>query len=193
MDELTTTNQSGSQAPQTGQPNQTQDVSQPQGDKHSAVNLHDLPEFRNVQSSYERQMANLRQVVAAQQQQLNAQKLEGMDDFEKEQFKNQQLQQQLDFLQRQQDIAALSAQYGVPPQQLEAARTYAEAERIAMTHKMQEMEKRLQGLTPNESQKGYIPTGQASATSFDRDLEKAKASGDPARVFSLYRKRRQGG
>jgi translation initiation factor IF-2 len=106
------------------------------------VNLHNLPEFRSVQSSYEKQIAELRR-------QANEAKMAGMDDFERVQFENQQLREQLASLDaerhalaeeqaRIQQLREIAQESGAPVSILEQAASPAEAWRMALQYTKQQ-------------------------------------------------------
>lgn len=109
------------------------------------INLHALPEFRSVQSSYERQIAELRK-------QANEAKMNGMDDFEKIQFENQQLREQLATIDaerqalqeeqaRAQQLREIAQESGAPISILESAASPAEAWRMALQYTKQQQAK----------------------------------------------------
>lgn len=113
--------QTNSPAPQPQAPVAPVSAPAPQADKQAPakpVNLHEIPEFRQVQSQYEKQLAAERKA----RQELE---MRGMDDFEKLQYTNQQLQEQLQsyqqivqeaqvMQQRQQALSDIAAQTGAP-------------------------------------------------------------------------------
>jgi len=134
------TSDSGSQVATTGAPQPIAPVSP--SDRPAPINLHALPEFRQVQSGYEKQLAELRR-------QANDAKMSGMDDFEKVQYENQQLREQLAQVDaerqqlaeeqaRVQQLREISQESGAPISILEQATSPMEAYRLALQYTRQQ-------------------------------------------------------
>ena len=126
MAELTTA--PASQDATSGAPQPSTQPASPKGDKPS-INLHELPEFRQAQAAYERQIAAIKQELATL-------KTAGMDDFEKLQYEKQQLQEQLQAIQSEQArrtaLEAIAREAGVPVSAIETANDPDEAWRLAV-------------------------------------------------------------
>lgn len=99
------------------------------------VNLHELPQFRQVQANYERQLAEERKKRQEAE-------MRGLDDFEKVQYENQNLREQLEAIEAQRQEMALQAEKftvltdiavatGVPLDALMQANNEGDAWRIA--------------------------------------------------------------
>ena len=146
MPEQPLTSADGSQQPvTTATPQQpvTQQVSPVDKPAQSMpVNLHALPEFRSVQSAYEKQIAELRK-------QANEAKMAGLDDFERVQYENGLLKEQLSVLEaerqalaeeqaRAQQLREIAQESGTPLSILEQATSPVEAYRLALQYTRQQ-------------------------------------------------------
>jgi len=128
------------------------------------VNLHELPEFRQVQSQYERQLAEERR----KRQELE---MRGMDDFEKLQYTNQQLTEQLgqyqqlvqeaqQAQQRQQALLDISTVTGAPVNVLNDATDPDDAWRRAVQYMRTAQQPQAQQAQQAPAQAGGNPWAQ---------------------------------
>ena len=120
------------------------------------VNLFESAEFRQYQAQQERQKAELQKRVQEMETQMEQYATANMDDFQRAQWEKEKYkrvadereqalrQMQQDFqlaqlnAQRQQDLLALSQEYGVPADKLANARTYDEARYLAQVEQLQQ-------------------------------------------------------
>ncbi|MFN8468600.1 MAG: hypothetical protein U0X20_23780 [Caldilineaceae bacterium] len=104
-----------------------QAAASPTGDK--PINVHELPEFRAAQAGYERRLREM-------QEQLTKLQTAGMDDFERLQFENQQLKQQVEQVAaeraRREALEAIAQRAGIPVTAIESANDPDEAWSLAL-------------------------------------------------------------
>lgn len=110
----------------------------PKGEPKKPVNLYELPEFRNVQSSWNKQLEEERQRRLQLEQKFEQDQVAKMNDFQKERYFRQkaeqtaqQLQDQLALMElreaKNRDIKQLSELTGAPMDVFEGAESLVEA------------------------------------------------------------------
>ena len=183
------------------------------------VKLHELPEFRQVQSKYEQQLAEERR----KRQELE---MRGMDDFEKLQYQNQQLQEQIQSYQqivqeaqmqqqKQQALSDIASATGAPLDALMEASDPDDAWRRAVQYMKSQYSKPAQPQAPAPSPQPQgnpwaqnTPTpqqmqnwqpdlggGQANtaSTRLEQELAEAQRKGDPYAYVRALRQQQAGG
>lgn len=105
-----------------------------------AGNLHDDPNFRKLQSSYEKRLAETTKRLQELEAKEEARKVEGMDDLERYQYENEQLKQRLSQREQAEEVEAskrkvldeLSQRSGVPASELAEAESAYDAALLAL-------------------------------------------------------------
>lgn len=125
-------------------------TAKPKPEKKS-VNLFESEEFRRYQATQARQIQEERQRADALAAQIREQKLKGMSDYEKIQFAKQESDQRAQALEQQlkqreledlkrQDMMRLNQKTGIPLDMLESAKSYEEAQDMAMEYLSTQLE-----------------------------------------------------
>lgn len=174
----------------------------------SKVNLFESAEFRQYQAQQERQKAELQKRVQEMETQMEQYATANMDDFQRAQWEKEKYkrvadereqalrQMQQDFqlaqlnAQRQQDLLALSQEYGVPADKLANARTYDEARYLAQVEQLQQQIAQ-QRATTNRPDLG----GGRANTPVDRldsEFDRAVKQRDPVAYMRLLSQQQAG-
>lgn len=111
-------------------------------DKPRSTNLHDDPNVRRLQASYEKRLADQQRQLAELQAKEEARKLEGMDDLERLQYENEQLKQRVAQREQAEEIESskrkvltdLQQRSGVPVDVLAEAESAYDAALLALEY-----------------------------------------------------------
>jgi len=195
------------QAQQSSPPPASQPAQPPkQPDK---VNLFESAEFRQYQAQQERQKAELQKRVQEMEAQMEQYATANMDDFQRAQFEREkykrvadereqalrQMQQDMQIAQlnaqRQQDLLALSQEYGVPAEKLGNARTYDEARLMAQYEQLQQQ----MATQRAQSNRPDLGGGRANTPTdrMDSEFDKAARARDPVAYMRLLSRQQAGG
>lgn len=183
-----------------------QPPTKPAADK---VNLFESAEFRQYQAQQERQKADLQKRLQEMESQMEQYATANMDDFQRAQFEREkfkrvaeqreqaltQMQQEMQLAQlnaqRQQDLLALSQEYGVPVDKLGNARTYDEARYMARAEQLEQQMKAQRAQTNRPDLGG----GRANTPTdrMETDFDQAVKARDPVAYMRLLSRQQAGG
>jgi hypothetical protein len=173
--------ETSSEQPQSEQPTQTEETPK--------VNLFDSDEFKKWQATQTRQIQQLQQRAARAEQAAKQAQMAGMDDMQKLQFERDELRQQVQAAQQQmeyqrleaqknQDIAEIIAETGVPREVIEGAENVYDAWKLASRYATKSAKEQAKMLAKAEKEKAENNAvdlgGGAASTPSTRWDDKAK-------------------
>lgn len=185
------------------QPEAGKSVSDRAGSQAKGEDLSSHPQFRALQSNYDRKIAQMQQELQAARRAAEQALTKDMTQAEREDYQRsqeyqqflaerQELEVQRQQLQRQQDIFALSAESGAPVDVLDAAQTYDEAVKIALGWAKKSARQQAEELYKAQQEKREANSvdvgGGAPRTPVDewqRQYDEAKKAGDSRRLMEL--------
>lgn len=162
------------------------------------VNLHELPEFRKIQSEYDRRMNSMQAEMARLAREAEEAKLATMDDYDKGKYMTEKYRQEAETArmelqrreqeaQRAADIDNLHKEYGVPKSMLEKVRTYDDAVALAKEYKdltakqvaevIQQRSEKADRNAPDMGPGGYIRSDNPYTPEAQRALDSGDAVG----------------
>lgn len=164
----------------------------PKSEPKKSVNLYELPEFRNVQSNWSKQLEQERQQRLALQQEVEKERLSKMNDFQKERYFRQQAEQRAQELEqrltlselrdaKQRDLKDLADLTGAPMEIFEGVDRLVDANMVAMKWMKENSEKAVKervkaALESREANKPDTGGGAPKAPMSQREERFANAS-----------------
>lgn len=185
------------------QPEAGKSVSDRAGSQAKGEDLSSHPQFRALQSNYDRKIAQMQQELQAARRAAEQALTKDMTQAEREEYQRsqrdqefqqarQELEMQRQAIQRQQDILSLSAESGAPYDVLDQATTYDEAVKLALGWAKKTAAQQAQATweaqqAKREANSVDVGGGKASTPDDDwtRQYREAKESRDPVEIMRL--------
>lgn len=166
-------------------------------DKPASTNLHDDPNFRKLQSSYEKRLADQAKLISDLQAKQEEIALADMDDVDRLKYERDKFARQLEEReqaaaieqQRRTILTEIRDEFGVPLEVIEAADSAYEAQRLALQYLKRN------GPERREASKVDLGGGRANtpADRYETAARDAFQTGDAAAYIRALREAQPGG